>query len=118
MTRTLIALVAAMAMAAPALADNFQPVRDKNTFLSLVQGKSLRMAGISLQVSPDGRIEGRALGQPVTGAWQWQGGYFCRDLYWGQRDLGPNCQEVTVQGRTIRFTSDRGTGMFADLLLR
>ena len=116
----LLAICLAVLLAPPAGAEGFQTVRDKGTFLSLVKGKALEIGlwGISLQVKPNGRIEGRALGRPVSGQWQWQGGYFCRDLLWGERDLGPNCQEVKVQGRTIRFTSDKGAGRFADLTLK
>lgn len=117
MIRFFWTLLAVTLLSQPVMADGFQTVRDKGTFVSLVQGKSLKRSGISLAVTPDGKIAGRALGRPVTGAWQWQGGYFCRDLYWGARDLGPNCQQVEVQGRTLRFTSDRGAGMYADLTL-
>ncbi|SDI76146.1 dihydrodipicolinate reductase [Lutimaribacter saemankumensis] len=113
-------MFAGFLLATPVLAEGFQTVRDKGKFLSLVSGKDLRIPlwGITLKVMPDGKITGSALGRPVTGAWQWQEGYFCRDLTWGERELGPNCQEVKVQGRTVRFTSDRGEGMFADLTLR
>ena len=65
-------------------------------------------------MSPDGDIRGRALGGPVNGDWRWQDGYFCRDLVWGERDLGPNCQMVEVKGNRIRFTSDFGRGDSAD----
>jgi hypothetical protein len=54
----------------------------------------------------------------VRGAWRWNGDYFCRSLYWGEMDLGPNCQAVRLKGDTIRFISDEGTGQFADLYLR
>lgn len=115
-----VGLLVSALVAVPAWAEGFQTVRDKNTFLSIVKDRNLNipMWGITLEVQPDGRINGKALGRPVTGAWRWQEGYFCRDLMWGERDLGPNCQEVTVQGQTVRFTSDRGTGRYADLTLR
>jgi hypothetical protein len=74
--------------------------------------------GIRLTVSPEGEIAGRAFGGPVTGEWTWQNGYFCRDLYWNGSDLGYNCQLVQANGDTLRFTSDQGAGMFADLTLR
>ena len=117
MRLTAIALIAAFA-AQPALADGFDQVQDKNTFVSLIKDRKLTRMGINLKVTPDGQIIGRAFGRSVTGAWQWSQGYFCRDLYWGERDLGPNCQAVKVQGRTVRFISDRGTGQFADLVLK
>jgi hypothetical protein len=64
------------------------------------------------------RSRGRAFGTPVTGAWDWNNGYFCRDLFFGEDDLGFNCQLVQVNGETLRFTSDQGQGIYADLTLR
>lgn len=113
----ILALIATLT-AAPALADGFAQVQDKNAFVSLIKDRKLTRFGINLTVTPDGQIVGKASGRAVTGAWQWSKGYFCRDLYWGERDLGPNCQAVKVQGQTVRFISDRGTGQFADLVLK
>jgi hypothetical protein len=102
----------------PAHAEGFKEIKNRDTFVSLMNGRELNRFGINLVVTPDGRIDGRAFGRDVTGAWRWQGGYFCRDLFWGKRDLGPNCQMVKLQGRTVRFISDRGAGEFADLQLK
>ena len=120
--RILTFVVAALLLTMPGMttsakADGFQQVKNKSTFVSLMSGRELTRYGINLVVTPDGRIDGKAFGRDVKGAWRWQGGYFCRDLYWGQRDLGANCQMVKRQGRTIRFISDKGTGEFADLQL-
>ncbi|MRU15883.1 dihydrodipicolinate reductase [Roseovarius sp. A21] len=116
--RYVATLAVALGLATPAGAEGFNQVSDKRTFLSLVDGRELTRFGIKLDVTRDGRIKGRAFGRDVTGAWRWKSGYFCRDLYWGQMDLGPNCQAVKVQGRTLRFISDQGTGQYADLQLR
>ncbi len=102
----------------PDVARGFAVVASQDQFLTLVQGRELTRLGIRLSVSADGDIAGRGFGQPVTGAWAWSDGYFCRDLFYGDQDLGPNCQLVTINGETIRFTSDRGTGIFADFRLR
>ncbi|MBZ8117859.1 dihydrodipicolinate reductase [Roseovarius sp. LXJ103] len=102
----------------PAAAQDFSTVQQEDSFVSLVDGRKLTRFGINLDVTPDGRIIGRAFGRDVTGAWNWDAGYFCRDLFWGARDLGANCQMVKIQGNTIRFISDKGTGQFADLLLK
>lgn len=107
-----------LAFSTPAAAQEFSTVQQEENFVSLVDGRKLTRFGINLDVTPDGRIVGRAFGRDVTGAWNWNAGYFCRDLFWGERDLGPNCQMVKVQGDTIRFISDKGTGQFADLQLR
>jgi hypothetical protein len=113
-----LALAAASLLAAEtAAAEQFQPLRDQRAFVGLVQGRDLTRFGIRLEVTPAGEIKGSAFGTPVTGEWRWQDGFFCRELYWGERDLGPNCQEVQVNGETLRFISDRGEGMFADLSL-
>ncbi|WP_224824997.1 dihydrodipicolinate reductase [Cognatishimia sp. MH4019] len=114
----LVAAALAMLIVAPASAEAFQKISDKTRFVQAVENKELTRMGIGLDVTPDGKIIGRAFGRDVRGNWTWQDGYFCRDLYWGQRDLGYNCQEVKLNGQTIRFTSDRGTGQFADLTLR
>ena len=116
--KTAAAALAAFFFAMPVGAEEFQIVSSRDTFVSLIDGRELTRLGIRLEVTSDGQIVGRAFGTPVTGAWDWNGGYFCRDLYYGEEDLGPNCQQVAVNGETIRFTSDRGTGRFADLRLR
>ena len=100
-----------------ARAEGFNVVDSADRFVSLVTGRELRRLGIRLTVTPEGQITGRAFGSPVTGAWTWDGGYFCRDLNWGGDDLGYNCQLVEENGNTLRFTTDRGAGIFADLTL-
>ena len=99
-------------------AQAFERVQKKDGFVSLVKDRALTRFGIRLQVSENGKISGRAFGQKVTGDWTWKGGYFCRDLFVGGDELGANCQMVQVRGDTLRFTSDRGTGQFADLRLK
>jgi hypothetical protein len=103
--------------AGQAKAEGFRVVDNGDRFVALVEGRELRRLGIALTVSPAGEIEGRAFGAPVRGEWRWQDGYFCRDLFWNETDLGYNCQLVQENGATLRFTSDRGAGMFADLRL-
>jgi hypothetical protein len=117
---TFVSKLAALAAfaALPSLAAAFEPVRAKDEFLSAITGKALTRTGISLTVTAAGKIEGRAFGRPVRGDWQWQDGYFCRSLFYGERNLGDNCQLVQRRGDTLRFTSDRGAGRYADLRLR
>lgn len=104
--------------AGPAAAQEFGTITTRQDFVSAVAGRELKRLGITVGVTPSGGIEGRAFGARVTGAWDWQDGYFCRDLYWGSRNLGPNCQVVRLSGNTIRFISDRGKGRSADLTLK
>ena len=107
-----------LASASPLAAEDFSVVGSADRFVSLVNGRELRRLGIRLNVTPEGQIIGRAFGAPVTGEWTWQGGYFCRDLFWNGDDLGYNCQLVQENGDTLRFTSDQGSGMSADLTLQ
>lgn len=115
-----IALAAlALAMTFPAVAEaKFKKIATKGEFLELTSGREMTLMGISVFVTSDGKIGGKAFGRDVRGAWRWQDGFFCRDLYWGETDFGPNCQEVRVDGNKIRFASDRGAGRSAVLTLR
>ena len=116
--KQILTLLAALAIVTPAAADGFDTIDERDMFVSIVDGRDLTRFGIRLNVTPDGRIVGRAFGRDVRGAWQWNSGYFCRSLYWGEKDLGPNCQAVRIDGRTMKFISDRGSGDFADFRIR
>ena len=121
MKRVFAAALILFGLAAPVAAQDFVPVKDRSAFLDLVNGKELRIAlyGLSLNVLPDGRISGSAVGRAVTGNWSWKNGYFCRDMDWGERDIGYNCQLVEVAGNSqMRFTVDRGAGQSATFALR
>ena len=123
MVRTAVAAVALAlglsALATPGLrAEGFDRVQSRDEFVRIIDGRALTRFGISLNVSPAGAIEGRAFGKKVTGAWRWEGGYFCRDLAFGNESLGPNCQVVEKRGEVLRFTADEGRGDYADLRLR
>ncbi len=118
MTRLIAAAVTAtFGLSAPAFAD-FQKVQSRSEFVQLVSGKTLTRPLVKLQVGSNGTISGRGAAWDVSGQWQWKGGYLCRSLEWGGDDLGYNCQEVKVDGSTVRITSDRGTGQSADFRLR
>lgn len=110
-------------LAGPAVADatSFAPVRDKGDFLSLIQDRELRIGlyNLSLNVLSDGSIKGRALGWDITGNWQWQDGYFCREMDWSGMAIDYNCQLVEAEGADrLRFTVDKGAGDSATFRLR
>jgi len=105
-------------VATSAVADAFQLVRDQSEFVQLLDGRTLKYPGVSLRVTPDGEIRGSGLGVDVTGDWRWRGNYFCRDLSWGDREIGYNCQAVLRNGSTLRFVADQGQGRAADFRLR
>ena len=93
-------------------------IKDKNTFIAAIKDKTLKRPLIRLEVTEDGKITGRAAMLSVTGQWKWENSYFCRDLFWGSRNLGYNCQQVSRSGKKIRFTSDKGEGDFADFTVK
>ena len=108
-------------LALPAGAETFARISDKSDFIETVSGKELRlgMFGIFLRVEEDGEIKGRALGWDVTGTWEWQDGYFCREMDWSGYPIPKNCQLVeTRNGQEIRFTVDKGAGDSASFRLR
>ena len=112
------AIVAAMTLAPLPAAADLERITNRDAFVTVIQAGQLRRVGINLTVTPDGSISGRGFGYNVTGQWTWQDGYFCRSLAAGDWDLGYNCQQVSVDGETVRFQSDRGTGDFADFRVR
>ena len=116
-TKAILSALALCAMATGASAE-LQVVKDQSAFLNLVKGRDLTRLGITLQVSENGEITGRAFGKKVSGAWKWQDSFFCRSLYWGSQNMGDNCQQVALDGDDIRFTSDRGAGRHANFDLK
>lgn len=123
---TAAALAAAGLFALPAVAnEDFQRVQSKSDFIELVGGRELSILrpfylrnAIKLEVSPEGDIAGTALRKPVTGAWSWQDGFFCREMTYGEDSIAPNCQVVVVKGNEVRFIADQGAGDTADFRLR
>lgn len=107
--------------ALPALAESFSRISDRSDFVQTVQGKELRlgMFGVALQVEADGDIRGSALGWDISGKWEWQDGYFCREMDWSGYPIPKNCQLVEAKGgEEIRFTVDKGAGDSASFKLR
>lgn len=117
MRRFAFILTAAL-LAAPLPAQAFDRITDGRLFTDLVRGRTLARMGIQLQVDPAGSITGSGMGWPVSGAWSWRDGLFCRSLNWGGDDLGDDCQAVLRNGDRLRFVAERGAGMSADFRLR
>ncbi len=107
--RFLCTTLTVITLALPAHAES-GVVTSQTDFINLVNGKTLTRPLVRIEVRPDGSITGRGAAWDVTGTWNWQGSYFCRDLYWGGDPLGYNCQQVSIDGGSIQFTSDEGRG--------
>ncbi len=104
----------------PGLAAAFEPITSKTAFLQSIDDRELRIGlyGLTLRLSEQGAIEGRALGGTITGSWSWQDGYFCREMDWSGREIPYNCQLVEKNGDKLRFTTDKGAGDSAAFDLR
>ena len=115
------AITLALALAPlTAAAQDWARITERDAFLGRIGGQRLThlLYDISVEVTPGGAIVGDAMGWSVSGDWTWEDGWFCRSLYWGEDDMGYNCQMVEGRGDELRFTSDRGTGRSASLRLR
>ncbi len=120
MLRFFSATALAVFSAMPAQAD-FVPVSDKGEFLAMLEGRELRLGvfQIAIQITPDGQINGSALGWDMRGTWAWEDGYFCREIDWSGEVIPYNCQLVEVSGdEKMRFTVDKGAGDEATFNLR
>ena len=121
MTRLSALALVALCVAPPVAANEYAAVREKAAFLTLVAGRDLRIGlyNLTLNLLADGRIEGSALGWDITGSWDWQDGYFCRELDWSGMPIPYDCQLVEERGgEVVRFTVDRGQGDSASFKLR
>ena len=97
--------------------EKFDKISNEMDFLEIVDGHTLSRPLIKLVVQNDGSITGKAAFRAVKGNWSWDNQLFCRTLFWGERDLGLNCQLVEYNGEIIRFTADEGAGAFADFTI-
>ena len=106
-------LLVLLSLTAPAFAE-YRPIEDQREFLQLVQGRTLVLTRpgiarpIEIQVQRNGALTGEARGYDLTGAWRWENGKFCRQMDWGGYNVRYSCQDVSLNGRTLRFISDRG----------
>jgi hypothetical protein len=117
----LSAVLVTLAIAGPAAAEGFEPIREKDRFLDLVKDRALKIGlySLSINVRPNGSIEGSAMGWAITGSWAWKDGYFCREMDWSGTEIAYNCQLVEVHGgEKLRFTVDQGKGDSAVFRLR
>jgi hypothetical protein len=107
-------------LAGPAVASDYQPITDKDAFLATLNGRKLTIGlfDLSLNVLPDGKLSGTAMGWDVTGTWAWKDGLFCREMDWSGYKIEYDCQTVEQRGEKLRFTAEEGAGRAADFRLR
>jgi len=101
-----------------AAAQTNQWIREENEFINLIDGKTLNRFLIKLSVGKDGTISGTGAGIDVKGNWYWQGDYFCRSLFWGEKNLGSDCQKVELINQKLFFTADQGSAATAGFTIK
>jgi hypothetical protein len=119
--RRYLPFVLTFGMAMPGFAADFAAVSDRDAFLTLIKGRDLRLGtwDVTLQVKPDGKIDGSMMGWDVSGSWTWKDGYFCREMDWSGYIIDYNCQLVEAKGTdSLRFTVDQGAGKSATFALQ
>ncbi|SNR59024.1 hypothetical protein EYF88_13760 [Paracoccus sediminis] len=74
-------------------------------FNSQVVGKSLVHAeGGQVVINASGQITGVIRGEPITASkWIWDQSKFCRAFQTANNDFPSECQNVVINGNTVRF---------------
>ncbi len=114
MTRLLAAIVFGLSIFAGSASADYATVQDRGEFLSIVGGRTLVLTRpgiarpIAIQVQQNGSLTGEARGYELNGDWQWTDGRFCRQMDWGGFNVRFSCQQVSKNGNTLKFVSDRG----------
>ncbi len=104
------AILAGLVLATqPAMAE---PITTKAQFLEQIAGKKLVQNRNWVILSADGTVrgEGPANG-PITGKWNWEDTYYCRDVTVDGTAFPRDCQSVTRAGNTVSFIHNRGKGI-------
>jgi hypothetical protein len=78
---------------------------------SLVVGRRLTRNADFVVINADGTFTGRYSDVVASGTWEFRDGFFCRIVLQGPSGPDPeDCQTSDLQGNTLTFTRDRGTG--------
>lgn len=113
-------ILAFILLATPLRATESEVLRDKDTFLSVLEGRALTIGlfKLTLNVQPNGSLTGTAMGWDVTGSWAWKDGLFCREMDWSGYKIDYDCQLVEKVGEKLRFIAKYGKGQSADFRLK
>ena len=93
-------------------------IRKEAEFNQLVVGKTLNYPDGTFIKVTNGKLSGKAgNGQKITGAWNWQGRFFCRNVVVGKNPVNEDCQRVENDGDTVTFIRNKGRGKRAPATL-
>lgn len=85
-------------------------VKTEKEFGELVVGRNLVHEYGTAIFHEDGRLTGAFRAGKLTGLWNWTGDTYCRTGKIGRRDMGYDCQTVSVSGNRVTFVRNNGTG--------
>ena len=94
-----------------AFADSYKRIKFEADFRAQVVGKTITFDGGTAVINADGTTNGTITGKGAYyGAWQWNNGYYCRNLVIEGSETGTNCLKVETTGDMVRMTYDQGKG--------
>ncbi|MEM1235851.1 MAG: hypothetical protein AAGI10_02695 [Pseudomonadota bacterium] len=91
----------------------FVPVTDAAAFnASLVDQRfeGIEQPEVWFQFNSDGTMVGNLRRGTVTGTWEFEDGYWCREFEAGGTASPYDCQTVELADDLVRFTRNRGQG--------
>ncbi len=89
-----------------------EQIKTKAQFLEQIAGKKLVQNKNWVILSADGTVrgEGPAKGD-ITGKWDWEGTYYCREVTVDGTKFAHDCQSVTRNGKIVNFIHNKGKGI-------
>ncbi|WP_170563978.1 hypothetical protein [Ruegeria atlantica] len=89
-----------------------EEIKDKKQFTDLIVDKKLVQGETWVKILKDGKVEGKGpKGGDISGAWEWSGKHYCRELVIEGVALPNDCQVVTINDGTVTFTHKEGAGV-------
>jgi hypothetical protein len=89
-----------------------EKISTKQAFLEKVAGRKHVNGSAWVIVSADGTVEGVGpKGGPISGDWSWEGDFYCRTIVFDGEPMLKDYQAVSLDGNTVTYTRDKGTGV-------
>lgn len=92
--------------------NDFQRITTLEEYTSSVVGRKIVLGGKedTTTTHADGTMTGMFKGKPIVGTWEWENGYFCREMKIGDQVRKRDCQLMEVSGNSIRVIRNEGKG--------
>ena len=107
---TLVFAAALSFLSFPSSSADETRIATEEEYRKLVVGKRISGNWGWTKIHEDARLTGVVNGEKLTGAWIWVDRFYCRTIQIGARNLGRDCQLVTISGDKVSYHRDRGNG--------